>query len=64
MQDGLHAEEFRRHPIYQVGILEEVPLYTYLHKKHRELAPKVAEVLKQMKADGILEAYIHQVNQQ
>jgi hypothetical protein len=59
IKTGLHTEEFRGHSIHQVGILEEAPLYTYLHKKHRELAPKAAEVLKQMKADGILETYLH-----
>jgi polar amino acid transport system substrate-binding protein len=40
----------------QVQVLEpplvRTPMYLYLHKKHAELVPRVAQVLKQMKSDG------------
>lgn len=36
--------------------LEKVYLYLYLHKKHMELAPKVADMLRTLKKDGTYEA--------
>ena len=32
--------------------LSSVPTYTYLNKKHRDLAPKIAQSLREMKSDG------------
>jgi polar amino acid transport system substrate-binding protein len=34
--------------------MEVMPLYIYLHKSHAALVPKVAAVLKQMRADGTM----------
>lgn len=34
-----------------------IPLYPYLHRRHTELAPRLAEVLKKMKAEGLIERY-------
>ncbi|MCX4030006.1 hypothetical protein H0A36_01945 [Endozoicomonas sp. SM1973] len=31
--------------------LANIPLYHYLHKKHQSLVPKVAEALKQLRAE-------------
>ncbi len=38
--------------------------YPYLHKKHAELAPRLTAVLKAMKAEGLLETYRLQVEQE
>jgi len=38
-------------------MMEEFALYPFLHKKHANLAPKLAEVLKQMKAEGLFGQY-------
>lgn len=40
--------------------LGKIPTYSYLHKKHADLAPRLAIVIKQMKADGLIEAYRQQ----
>ena len=32
--------------------LKDVDMYLYLHKKHQALAPRLAQALKDMKADG------------
>lgn len=40
--------------VFNVGIL---PTYPYLYKTHAELAPRLAATLKQMKAEGLIEAY-------
>lgn len=45
--------------LIQVG--NPVLTYPYLHRKHAELAPRMAAVLKQMKAEGLIEAYRLQV---
>ena len=37
-----------------------LPLYPYLHKSHAELAPRLAETLRKMKAEGLIERYLHQ----
>lgn len=44
-----------------IGVGNAVPTYPYLNKKHAELAPRLAAVLKQMKAEGLIEAYRLQV---
>jgi len=37
--------------------LASLPTYPYLSKKHVELAPRLAEVLKKMKSEGLLDRY-------
>ena len=44
-----------------LDIGDAVPTYPYLHRKHADLAPRMAAVLKQMKAEGLIEAYRLQV---
>ncbi len=43
--------------IRQVLVLNVVPLYPYLHRRHAVLAPRLAATLKQMKAEGLIERY-------
>lgn len=33
------------------------PLYPYLHRKHLNLAPRLADILRKMKAEGLIERY-------
>lgn len=42
----------------------ELPTYPYLHRKHAELVPRLAATLKQMKAEGLIEAYRLQVERE
>lgn len=44
-----------------IDLGKSVPTYPYLHKKHADLAPRMAVVLKKMKEEGLIEAYRHQV---
>ncbi len=53
----LRSAEFQDAGIQMVGMMEEFALYPFLHKKHADLAPKLAEALKQMKAEGLFEQY-------
>lgn len=58
----LQSPEFKGANVHKViGIGKAVPTYPYLNKKHAELAPRLAAVLKQMKAEGLIEAYRLQV---
>jgi len=47
-----------------LDIGDAVPTYPYLHRKHADLAPRMAAVLKQMKAEGLVEAYRMQLERE
>lgn len=55
----LYSKEFQGaanvRKLYSVG--NPIPLYPYLHKKNAGLAPRLAAVLKQMKAEGLIQRY-------
>lgn len=53
----LNAAEFDPSAVYQAGIIQDAPAHAYLHNKHSALIPKVAEVLKAMKQEGLIEHY-------
>jgi len=57
----LATAEFKNNGIQKAGVMEYVYYYAYLHIKHKDLAQKLAEVLKQMKAEGVVEQYHQQV---
>lgn len=44
-------------PIYQVGILDRYTAYPFLHKKHKDLIPKLEAVLRAMKKDGTFKRF-------
>ena len=47
-----------------VDLGKSVPTYPYLNKKHAALAPRMAEVIKKMKAEGLIEGYRLQVERE
>lgn len=53
----LHSDEFKNSGLQIVGVMETFSSHAFLHKKHKELAPKLAAVLKKMKEEGLLENY-------
>ena len=59
LQSALYSPEFKGvtsvRPLLTVG--DRILLYPYLYKKHAELAPRLAAVLKGMKAEGLLERF-------
>lgn len=59
----LQSPEFKdAAPVRKViSVGKAVPTYPFINKKHAELAPRLAAVLKQMKAEGLIEAYRLQV---
>ena len=61
--NALYLPEFKNvtsvRPLLMYG--DTIALHPYLHKKHAELAGRLAAVLKQMKADGALERFRREV---
>ena len=57
--NALYLPEFKNvtsvRPLLMYG--DTIALHPYLHRKHAELAGRMAAVLKQMKADGLLERF-------
>lgn len=43
--------------LYKVGTLEHSSQHAFLHKKHAALVPKLEQVLKDMKREGLFEQY-------
>ncbi|NRR31085.1 hypothetical protein HSX11_12925 [Oxalobacteraceae bacterium] len=44
--------------LYRAGLIEDIPVYIYLHRRHAALAPLLANALSKMKADGALGRHI------
>ncbi len=59
----LDDDRFRNAGIHQVATMEEVQGFSFLHKKHAALAPKLATVLAQMKNENLIELYHKQALQ-
>lgn len=56
--DIFSSPEFKgRAEVRKLFDLANTPLHTYLHRRHAALAPRLAEVLKQMKAEGAIERF-------
>lgn len=54
--------EFKDRPqVYKAFAFGAIPIHMYLHGKHAELAPRLAIVIKQMKAEGLIDVYRRQV---
>lgn len=65
VSEALHLEELKEAgTVRKLFDIAAVPTYPYLAKKHAALAPRLAAALKQMKAEGLLDAYHKQVERQ
>lgn len=60
------AGSYRQRPVYgrihRAGTIESMPLYSYLHKKHANLAEKLARTLGEMKAQGEIEYFFQKIH--
>jgi polar amino acid transport system substrate-binding protein len=43
--------------IYSAGIIDELPSHAYLNRRHIDLVTDLAYIIKQIKDDGLIEAY-------
>lgn len=66
LKSALYSPEFKGvtsvRPLLTVG--DRIVLYPYLSRKQAQLAPRLAAVLKAMKAEGLLERYRHEALEQ
>lgn len=53
----LKMANFNTDSVYSAGIMYTGESYVYLHKKHAEIVPKIAAMLKVMKQEGLIERY-------
>lgn len=53
----LHSEEFKDTGIRIAGVMEAFTSHLFLHRKHADLAPRLAAVLAEMKAAGLFARY-------
>ncbi len=53
----LQTEAFKGKGIYEAGVVEAILIYPYLHKKYVALSPKLAAVIKDMEAEGLMKQY-------
>lgn len=53
----LQSPEFKNSNIRIAGIMKTFPVYSYIHKKNAFLVPKMNEIIKIMKTEGIIEQY-------
>ena len=59
-QPLLQSRAFKTSGIVIVGTLSSHHSYPFLHKRHRELAPKLAATLKQLKSEGVYQQILHE----
>ena len=53
----LAKKEFADSGIKKICTMKGAPVYAFLHKKHMDLAPRLADVLRKMKEEGLMEKY-------
>jgi len=53
----MQREPYKGTGIYKAGIMETNPLYCYLTRRHADLAPRLAEVFRKMRASGAFDRY-------
>ena len=51
------TKEFKNAEVQIAGVMEEVFLHAFLHKKNADLVPKLSTVLYEMKLEGLIEKY-------
>ncbi|MDB1125474.1 hypothetical protein [Vibrio algarum] len=47
--------------VLKSGVMETVTSHLWLHKKHKELAPQLSVILRNMKKEGLFELYLEQL---
>jgi hypothetical protein len=56
--DVATRERHRKQPMPRLALsLGSIPLYPYLHRRHAALAPRLAAVLREMRAEGLIERF-------
>jgi len=55
----LHSTSFNKDiEIFNSGMMEETTGHAFLHKKNSDLVPKLSDIIKDMKSEGLFDQYI------
>ncbi|NRD73978.1 hypothetical protein HQQ94_12165 [Shewanella sp. VB17] len=63
-KDLLATKEFIDNKIITAALLDNIKLYCYLHKRHSDIAVKLANIFRDMKLEGLFESYLQQANKE
>ena len=63
MEESAQMKSDKYKDIVCVGIVDEIVIFPWLNKKHKALAPRLADTLKAMKADGTFQKITEAVKQ-
>lgn len=63
LEDVLARPEFKGSPVRRVLRFAKLPTYAYFGEKHAALAARVTAVLRQMRAEGLLERYLREATE-
>jgi hypothetical protein len=61
MKSGKFKEISKGRTVYKAGVMERITAHAFLHKKHQAIVPKLADVLRKMKEEGLFKTYRDQV---
>lgn len=51
------SEEFDNGKVHKIGHMASVPLYMYIHEKNSALEPRLSEVIKEVREEGMMQKY-------
>ncbi len=57
---ALAEPEFQNSGIHKLATMDVVEAFSYLHKRHSDLVPKLAQILADMKREGLIDRYRQQ----
>lgn len=60
----MRSPQYKNSTIREVGVLSKREAYGFLHKKHKDLVPRLAEIFRQMKKEGLIEQYEREVQEE
>ncbi len=49
--------EIKSAGLYRAGIMDQVSVHAFLHRKHQNIVPKLEKILKEMKREGLIKKY-------
>ncbi len=53
----VNSGEFENSKIRKIGVMEKINVHMFMHKKNIALVPKLEEILKKMKKEGLIKKY-------
>ncbi|CAH0536532.1 transporter substrate-binding domain-containing protein [Vibrio marisflavi] len=58
----LKKDKYSQANIYIAGVMEELPIYMFIHKNYQDVIPKLNSAMKDMQEEGLFEKYRKEAN--